>query len=155
LNGEVLSRLGTCTEAMNEWGCKLRHKYRDAIEECREEMERCRGSMQSSEVSRYEEARTKMGILLAQEEAFWKQRSKIYWLKEGDTNSRFFHAMANTKKRRNNIMALKTVGRETVTVQQDICGVASNYFANLFTSEANVMDATLEYIDQRVTMVCS
>jgi len=41
--GEVLSRLRSCTEVMNEWGRKLRFKYREAIEECREEMERLSG----------------------------------------------------------------------------------------------------------------
>jgi hypothetical protein len=150
LDSDVLSRLGRCTEAMNEWGRKLRHKYRDAIDECREEMERLRGSMQNSQVSRYEEVRNKMGVLLAQEEAFWKQRSKVYWLKEGDTNSRFFHAMASTRRRRNNIMTMQMEEGEIVTAQQDICGVASNYFAKLFHSDANGTNATTEYIDPRV-----
>jgi len=62
--------------------------------------------VQSAQIARYEEVRIKMGRLLAQEEAFWKQRSKVYWLKDGDTNSRFFHAMASAKRRRNNIMKL-------------------------------------------------
>jgi hypothetical protein len=115
--GEVLSRLEKCTEAMNEWGRKLRYKYKDAIEECREEMERLRGCVQRSQVERYEEVRNKMGVLLAQEEAFWKQQSKVYWLKEGDTNSRFFHATASSKKRHNNIMVLKTDEGEIVTTQ--------------------------------------
>jgi hypothetical protein len=76
---------------MNEWGRKLRYKYRDAIEECREEMERLRGSVQSSQVARYEEVRNKIGVLLA-------QRSKVYWLKEGDTNSRFFSCNGKFEK---------------------------------------------------------
>jgi hypothetical protein len=94
-----------------------------------------------------------MGCLLAQEEAFWKQRSKVYWLKDGDTNSRFFHAMASTKKRRNNIMELKTEEGNTVTTHHDIYGEAKNYFAKLFSTDANLLDTTLEYISPRVTEV--
>lgn len=30
---------------MNDWGRKLQNKYRVAVEECREELERMRGSM--------------------------------------------------------------------------------------------------------------
>lgn len=94
-----------------------------------------------------------MGRLLAQEEAFWKQRSKVYWLKDGDTNSHFFHAMASTKKRRNKIMELKTDEGDTVTTHQDICGEANNYFSKLFSSDVNMLDTTLEYISPRVTEV--
>jgi hypothetical protein len=39
-----------------------------------------------------------MGGLLAQEEAFWKHIAKVISLKDGDTNSRFFQAMASAKR---------------------------------------------------------
>jgi len=112
-----------------------------------------RGCVQQSQVARYEEIRTRMGFLLAQEEAFWKQRSKVYWLEDGDTNSRFFQAMSSNKKRRNNIMELKTDEGELVTTQQDICAVAKNYLSKLFTSEAQIVNTTLEHITPRVTDV--
>jgi len=33
-----------------------------------------------------------LATLILQEESYWRQRSKIFWLAEGDTNSKFFHA---------------------------------------------------------------
>lgn len=37
----------------------------------------------------------------AEEEAFWRQRSRIQWLHEGDKNSSFFHAVTRGRRARN------------------------------------------------------
>jgi len=42
-----------------------------------------------------------LNSLLHQEEHFWKQRAKIYWLSDGDANTSFFHAFANARKKWN------------------------------------------------------
>jgi len=38
----------------------------------------------------YKEINDKLSNLIAQEEAYWKQRAKTFWLKERDINSKFF-----------------------------------------------------------------
>lgn len=37
------------------------------------------------------------------EEAIWRQRARISWIKEGDRNTRFFHCLANMQRWRNMI----------------------------------------------------
>lgn len=34
--------------------------------------------------------RNVLNELMAQEETYWRQRAKVFWLEEGDTNSHFF-----------------------------------------------------------------
>lgn len=41
------------------------------------------------------------------EELLLKQRAKINWLKEGDSNTRFFHNMVKGKRNRNRISIVK------------------------------------------------
>lgn len=49
-------------------------------------------------IAQRQELYTKLPSLLAQEEAFWKQRSKENWLKLGDSNTRFFHQKATHRQ---------------------------------------------------------
>jgi len=92
-----------------------------------------------------------MSQLLAQEEAFWRQRSKVYWLRDGDTNSRFFHATSNSKRRRNDISKIQNQDGDVVSTQQEICQVARGYFSELFTQQSLNSAPTLNFIEAAIT----
>lgn len=42
-----------------------------------------------------------------QEEIYWRQRSRLQWLREGDDNMKYFHAVANGRKNRNFILNIR------------------------------------------------
>ncbi|OAY83008.1 LINE-1 retrotransposable element ORF2 protein [Ananas comosus] len=44
--------------------------------------------------------------LCLQDEIYWKQRSKVHWLKEGDANTKFFHIRATIRRNKNFISQL-------------------------------------------------
>jgi hypothetical protein len=48
-----------------------------------------------------ENIKGELEVLLAQEDEKWKQRAKVNWLKNGDRNTKFFHACANQRRRSN------------------------------------------------------
>ncbi|KAK3220120.1 hypothetical protein Dsin_014090 [Dipteronia sinensis] len=47
---------------------------------------------------------------LRKEEQTWRQKSRVRWLKEGDKNTKFFHLLANDRKRRNFIKDITVEG---------------------------------------------
>ena len=49
----------------------------------------------------------KLVYLLKQQRAYWKQRGKIRWVKESDAGTKFFHAHATIRHRKNSITTLK------------------------------------------------
>lgn len=42
----------------------------------------------------------------SEQEVFWRQRCKQLWLREGDSNSKFFHAATKTRRKINKITML-------------------------------------------------
>ena len=68
------------------------------------------------------------------EECMWKQQSRNAWLKEGDSNSRFFHCSANKRNRQNFIADLEDndgVWRED---EGRMGGIIKNYFRDIYTT---------------------
>lgn len=44
--------------------------------------------------------------ILAKQELYWQQRSRITWLLEGDRNTTYFHSKATSRARRDQIKGL-------------------------------------------------
>lgn len=56
--------------------------------------------------------RERPGEIHKQEEIYWKQRSWLQWLREGDDNTKVFHVVANGHNNRNFIASLLHDGLE-------------------------------------------
>lgn len=67
----------------------------------------------SEELAKEEGLHSNLVSILHQEELYWKQHSRITWLKEEDANKRFFHAVANGC-RNCNLMSRISSGKDWV-----------------------------------------
>ncbi|CAL9002367.1 unnamed protein product, partial [Prunus brigantina] len=68
------------------------------------------------------------------EEAYWKQRLRINWLKGGDATSKFFHLSTTQRRRRNIVSKLEDDNGVTVENEDDIRNLYESYYLELFTS---------------------
>ncbi|KAL8096839.1 hypothetical protein AgCh_030071 [Apium graveolens] len=73
--------------------------------------------------------------LLKQEETYWKQRAKAFWLSEGDTNSKFFHAQDTIRKKANRIVFLRNEQDEIIDNHEEMCNMAIQYFTSVFAGD--------------------
>jgi len=78
------------------------------------------------------ELRKCMQRLLSQDDAYWRQRAKTHWYKDGDRNTKYFHASATARKKVNHILTLEDEVGNKVTSEQGLRDVAQNYFVNIF-----------------------
>lgn len=70
----------------------------------------------------------------------WRQRSRCLWLSQGDRNTRFFHAMASSRLRRNLILSIEDNG-ETISDQ----GQIRHLFASSMQSVLGVASQVTEF----------
>ncbi|XP_026385175.1 uncharacterized protein LOC113280813 [Papaver somniferum] len=75
--------------------------------------------------------------LVKLEETFWRQKSRISWLREGDMNTRFFHTSTMTRRKRNSIVMLKDDRVECINSDKMIENHTVNHFNSLFNSSAS------------------
>uniref|UniRef100_A0A2N9EW14 Reverse transcriptase domain-containing protein n=1 Tax=Fagus sylvatica TaxID=28930 RepID=A0A2N9EW14_FAGSY len=67
-------------------------------------------------------------------ETLWRQKSRVLWLKEGDNNTRFFHKIANSNRRRNFIEKLEVDGT-LYSSESDIREKAVQFYTSLYTEK--------------------
>ncbi|KAL0458975.1 UNVERIFIED_CONTAM: putative mitochondrial protein [Sesamum latifolium] len=85
----------------------------------------------------------------------WKQHSKIHWLCDGYSNTRFFHSFAYTRYRQNMIRRLRDEERVWWEREEDIQGILLWYFREIFTSNGpseSVINEVLSLVQPRVTL---
>ncbi|KAL4283814.1 hypothetical protein GQ457_16G010140 [Hibiscus cannabinus] len=90
--------------------------------------------------------------LLDKDEAYWSQRSRVHWLREGDRNTRFFHARATGRRKKNRIMGLNAPDGTWHDRLPGLHQIASDYFTSLFSSgECASADVILDCISPSIT----
>ena len=89
--------------------------------------------------------------LCFREEIMWRQRARIQWLSEGDSNSKFFHRKASARKARNRISELQRADGTVCTDEQEMANMATSFYGNLYASENTIgIEEVLSHIPTRV-----
>ncbi|KAK8686650.1 hypothetical protein V6N13_125673 [Hibiscus sabdariffa] len=85
-----------------------------------------RDSLEMEQVVHYE-----LKALLAAEESFLRQKSRVLWVQEGDQNSRFFHSMIAVKQNKQAVRAINIDQGQRLEGIDQIATEAVNFFQKL------------------------
>lgn len=86
------------------------------------------------------EARLDSNFWNAAEESFLKQKSRLKWLKEGDSNTRFFHKTVKSNLSRNIIHHLRLEDNTKVTEVAQLKSMVEQFYFNLLGSPNTAVD---------------
>uniref|UniRef100_A0A803P267 Reverse transcriptase domain-containing protein n=1 Tax=Cannabis sativa TaxID=3483 RepID=A0A803P267_CANSA len=151
-NGEdIWAKQQLCVDKLGEWGKTITGNFKRRINACKRELDLLKHRRDGVSVERYKEVKKQLLKVIDQKETYWKQRAKQFWLKEGDQNTKYFHAAANTRRRTNSIHQLKNEQGVDVIWNSGLELVITDYFAQLFSSSSSITQPVVECVDRMVT----
>lgn len=130
----IMEKMAYVSLKLEEWGGGMVKELRRRMNQCKADMQKFRSRRDRYGVQKYDDARDNYSRLLEKQEVYWKQRSKQFWLREGDQNSKFFHKYERGRKKQNQITRLKDSNDEWQESKEGIRQIIVEYFSGLFKS---------------------
>ena len=129
----LAQRLSRCRQNISQW---KRHNKSNAAERILVLRNKLDKATVSNMISLQEKTkiREELNQAYLEEEIFWKQKSRLTWLRSGDRNTRYFHAVTRGKRIRNTISSIQDSNGVIGKGQKEVARIAEDYFNNLYTS---------------------
>ncbi|GJU09942.1 reverse transcriptase [Tanacetum coccineum] len=108
LGSDPAALLHSCAEKLTEWNVTTFGHVQRSIRAKVKRLEKLQKQPRYDSHREQQDLQNEIKELYAREEIMWRQRSRIQWLKEGDKNTQFFHAQATSRRKRNNLLKLRT-----------------------------------------------
>ncbi|KAH9750457.1 reverse transcriptase domain-containing protein [Citrus sinensis] len=147
----IQQKLSVCGLKLMNWGGHMVRDFRSRLKEYKTRMRTLRGRRDMVGLIEFTEVRKRYNELLHSHEIFWKQRAKALWLKEGDLNSRYFHSMASTRKKKNSIVKLRNAQGVWCADSGEIDTLIRTYFTELFSSNGSNSEAVISSVMTSIT----
>ena len=90
--------------------------------------------------------------MMLREEMMWSQRSRVLWIKCGDRNTKFFHATASNRQKKNRIEGLNDLEGRWREGEEEVEDIILKYFKDIYSTSFPIdFEASLSAVNKRVS----
>ncbi|XP_019240114.1 PREDICTED: uncharacterized protein LOC109220105 [Nicotiana attenuata] len=108
-------------------------------------------SLEEMNRERLHKVKAEMIKYLAVEEEFWKQKAGMLWFKDGDRNTKFFHAQVRGRRKKLQLRRIQNNMGIWIEEEEQIAEEAVSFYKDQFTE--SVVPSTFHIIDHVPTLV--
>uniref|UniRef100_A0A2N9HR00 RRM domain-containing protein n=1 Tax=Fagus sylvatica TaxID=28930 RepID=A0A2N9HR00_FAGSY len=144
---KVWNKLKECKIQLGDWSRNSFGSLKKQIENMQQKITQAETlAIQDRDHANINGLRKELNMLLGKEEKFWRQRSRISWLSQGDRNTKYFHGRATQRRRRNSVYRLRDEWGSWHESNEEIAEIMLEYYNSLFTtsSPTNLAEAVEE-----------
>ena len=129
----IMENLKRCASELSSWSSSVYGHISKKIQSKQNALSTLTQQDKNGELSEIRNLRRELNELLKDEELYWGQRAKAHWLKEGDRNTKFFHAHASERCKQNTIFGLWDDHGQWCEDKDSIAQAAVGYFENIYS----------------------
>ena len=147
----IRQQIAGCGRDLHAWGASKTHPDKEEIKHIQrlDALDHAPPTEQAR--NEFVELSKTLDDLLRKQEIYWHQRAWIAWMKHGDKNTKFFHAKASQRRKRNFIQGMLDQQGQWCEDITGVAGIATNYFESIFAlGECNTMEECLAQVPQMV-----
>jgi hypothetical protein len=144
--GDIAANLSGVMGSLQAWSAKTVGSVPKRIDTLRRELARLNARHDTESQRDKRKVEKEMDSLLEKEEIYWKQRSRIEWLREGDRNTKFFHRKATWRKKKNTISKLKKDDGTYTDNVKEMGELTTKFFEDLYTADCDVEPEIIQNI---------
>ena len=140
------SKLESCSVALGKWN-------RDTFGDVQQRIRLLVGRLSmEKDIVRRRSILKEISAWRRKEEVFWVQRAKAEFLIHGDSNTKWFHARAQMRRKNNTIVRLQKEDGTWADSDDELKRLVVHYFSQLFsTVRLEQMEEVLSVVPTRVT----
>ena len=131
---ELANKLQSVATSLSRWGWSSFGSVRQEQRLLRRKLAMLRADpMRTGPSEEERKVEERMVELAYQEEIMARQRSRITWLSEGDSNTKFFQRKASARRAKNSITQLDRADGTTCTDPAELANMSTEFYSNLYT----------------------
>lgn len=131
---KITKKIRNCRIELLKWRNSFQANSRSKIQDLKKELEEARISESANRWQNLNDIKDKLSTAYKEEEHFWRQKSRISWLREGDKNTKFFHTYVKGRRVHNRIRNLQRNDSSWTSSEDEVVKEISDYFKDLFSS---------------------